>query len=146
LEDSFTVRQAVWIEDEALIHQIRLTVFVIEQGVSAKVEWDGKDRFCSHALAVSERTGEAIGTGRIQESGHIGRIAVLQAWRGKGVGSKLLKQLTQIAQSKGLVKVYLNSQTHALPFYLQHNFVARGPIFMEAGIPHQQMILDSNSK
>jgi len=142
LNNLFTVKEAIWKDEQELIRQVRLAVFVIEQGVSQKIEWDGKDQFCRHAIAFSNKAGEAIGTGRIQESGHIGRIAVLQSWRVKGVGSALLEQLIHIARSKKLPKVYLNSQTHASEFYSRHHFIAQGPIFMEAGIPHQQMILE----
>ncbi len=141
METSFTTREANWQEEEQLIYQIRLTVFVIEQGVSQSIEWDGVDDSCRHAISVSE-DGNSIGTGRIKQSGHIGRIAVIKAWRGKGVGTALLNQLINIAKDSQLPKVYLNSQTHASNFYSQHNFIAEGPIFMEAGIPHQRMSLN----
>ena len=38
-------------------------------------------------------------------------------------------------------QVYLNSQTHAIDFYQRFGFISKGPVYMEAGIPHQRMIL-----
>ncbi|HXV08849.1 MAG TPA: GNAT family N-acetyltransferase, partial [Burkholderiales bacterium] len=43
------------------------------------------------------------------------------------------------ARRLGISEVVLNAQTHALPFYARHGFVAEGPEFMEAGIAHQAM-------
>jgi len=39
-------------------------------------------------------------------------------------------------------RCYLHSQTHALGFYAKHGFVAHGPEFMEADIPHREMELE----
>ena len=135
---SFTIDQSVWPQNAELIQQLREAVFVIEQGVDKNIEWDGRDEQCLHAIAFSD-SNIPIATGRILPSGHIGRIAVLAAWRDKGVGSGILKKLIDIAQASSLIKVYLNSQTHALAFYSRFGFISEGPVFMEAGIPHQRM-------
>ena len=134
----FTIEQSVWPDNAELIKQVREVVFVIEQCVDKKIEWDGRDAQCLHAIAFSS-SNQAIATGRILPSGHIGRIAVLAAWRNKGVGTGILNKLIEIAQSSNHEKIYLNSQTHALAFYQRFGFIAEGPVFMEAGIPHQRM-------
>lgn len=113
---------------------------MVEQGVSAELEWDGLDEACLHALAISA-TGEAIGCGRISSEGNIGRIAVLSAWRGKRVGSSLLESLLGYAHSQHYAQVELGAQIQAVPFYWRFNFTEIGEIFMDANMPHIKMQL-----
>jgi predicted GNAT family N-acyltransferase len=125
---------------------IRRTVFVVEQGVPEDIELDEHDAHCLHALA-RDPAGRAIGTGRLLPAerngavavGHIGRMAVLAAWRGRGIGSALLERLVAAAASRGDAQVALSAQTHALEFYRAHGFVAEGGQYLDAGIPHQAM-------
>lgn len=132
------VRVANWDDDEQEIYRIRHEVFVVEQAVDPALEWDGLDAGCTHALALDE-TGRAIGTGRLAPDGKIGRMAVIEAARGRGAGAAILALLVDAARRAGLASVYLHAQTHALPFYARHGFVANGPEFDEAGIPHRAM-------
>ncbi len=141
MSTDFYIDNANWPEQSELLRSIRETVFVIEQGVAATIEWDGKDHLCQHVIAFSADD-KAIGTGRLLPDGHIGRIAVIAAWRGKGVGAAMLEKLITLVKDAGAKRVYLNSQTHALEFYQRFAFVAEGDVYMEAGIPHQRMILE----
>ncbi len=118
---------------------IREVVFVVEQGVPVELELDGLDPACQHVLALDSED-RPIGTARMQECGHIGRIAVLRPWRKRGVGSRLLTALIQIAREAGLETVDLDSQLHAIGFYEKHGFRARGDSFLDAGIPHRNML------
>ncbi len=138
MSESYAVRRARWPDDEVQIRRIREAVFVREQSVPLELEWDGKDPECVQLLAYSPG-GEAIGTARMSPSGHIGRMAVLAGWRRNGVGSALLTTLLTIAREEGLSVVYLNAQTEALDFYIQHDFQAEGEVFLDAGIPHRRM-------
>src|SRR5690606_21065604 len=77
------------------LHAVRDAVFVREQGVPVALEHDALDRACVHVLARTP-SGDAIGTGRLVPPGEglparIGRMAVLPAWRGRGVGATLLQ-------------------------------------------------------
>ncbi len=138
---SFTVRLAVWPQDEQLIHSVRKAVFVQEQGVPADLEWDGKDRECTHVLAelVIGAKRDAVGTGRLLPDGKIGRMAVLSKYRGKGIGGEILTALVEAARTRGLHEVYLHAQSHAMAFYQRFGFVVEGDEFQEAGIPHLKM-------
>ena len=118
---------------------IRFAVFVEEQGVLAQIELDAMDEHCLHALAFEQDA--AVGTGRLLPDGHIGRMAVLKAWRGRGVGAALLERLVQAARERGDAEVVLSAQVHALGFYRAHGFTAYGNVYDEAGIPHQAMRL-----
>lgn len=145
----YSTIKANWPEQADVLKSIRESVFVNEQGVSSDIEWDGRDHLCQHIIAYSN-TEQPIGTGRILPSGHIGRIAVNASWRGKGVGSAILIALINLARERfegtNTDSVYLNSQTHAIPFYRQFDFEPEGTIFMEADIPHQKMTLRFKAK
>ncbi|HET6676319.1 MAG TPA: GNAT family N-acetyltransferase [Nitrospiraceae bacterium] len=128
-----------WAKTEPTIRAIRGAVFLTEQGVPEELEWDGLDPLCSHVLAWN-RAGEAIGTARMQAEGKIGRMAVLRDWRGRGVGFAILQRLLDLAARNGLPRVTLAAQMHALGFYERAGFHAIGDRFMDAGIPHRQMV------
>jgi predicted GNAT family N-acyltransferase len=126
-----------WENARALAAPIRLVVFVQEQGVPAALEMDEMDARCVHALAFDGE--RAIATGRLLPDGHIGRMAVLSEFRGKGVGGAVLTKLMEAAKSRGEREVVLSAQVHALPFYAAYGFTAFGEIYEEAGIPHRDM-------
>lgn len=134
-----TVKIADWEADSQILRAIREAVFVVEQNVPVELEWDGLDPACIHAIAWVG--GEPVGTARLLDDGHIGRMAVLEQWRGQGIGSQLLQTLIAIARERGMRKCALNAQTHALAFYQRHGFVAEGDEFDDAGIPHRHMVL-----
>lgn len=138
MQHKFIVREATWAEAAERLRAIRACVFIREQGVPEEMEWDGLDEGCIHLLAETAQ-GDAIGTVRLQADGHIGRMAVLKEWRGRGVGSALLLQSLEIARAMGLDRVVLNAQTSALGFYRKSGFTASGGEFMDAGIPHYRM-------
>ena len=132
-----SVRTADWSVDREILTALRVDVFIREQGVPADMEWDEFDAHSRHVVAMAD--GVPIGTGRLLPDGHIGRMAVLREWRGKGAGSALLTSLLEIARRLGMRHVRLNAQVQALPFYLRHGFQAQGEEFPEAGIPHRRM-------
>jgi len=134
----FTVKPVYWLASEAMLRAIRTAVFVEEQGVPQELEWDGLDDHAYHVMAVAA-DGAPIGTGRLLQDGHIGRVAVLKQWRGKGVGKALLDILMVVANKMGYEEVKLHAQTRVADFYLRRGFVAQGREFMEAGIPHISM-------
>jgi len=116
---------------------IRFAVFVEEQGVPREIELDEMDDACVHAVAFEGEN--AVGTGRLLPNGHIGRMAVLRQWRGRGIGSRMLERLIEEARSRGDREVALSAQVHAAAFYRAHGFVEEGGEYLEAGIPHQAM-------
>ena len=130
--------------DEA--YPIRYAVFVDEQKVPPEMELDAHDPVSLHIIA--RQGGKAVGTGRLLPAqkndegrmvGHIGRMAVLKDWRGRGVGAVLLTGLMAAARSRGDHELVLSAQTHALGFYRRFGFAEEGPQYLDAGIPHQDM-------
>ena len=134
---ALAVRLGSWDELSAQASPIRFTVFVDEQKVPVELELDEFDPLSCHALALAGD--EAVGTGRLLPDGHIGRMAVLAAWRGRGVGALLLQALIDEAKRRGMARVVLNAQTHALGFYARFGFVPEGEEYEEAGLPHRTM-------
>ena len=133
------VINADWQHDRALLSEIRRRVFIEEQNVPNDLEWDGADDDARHWLALHD--GEPVGTARMLRNGHIGRMAVLNHARNRGVGSAILRHVLEDARRQQLREVYLHAQTHALPFYAREGFVAEGAEFPDAGIPHRTMRL-----
>lgn len=141
MNNRIELRLARWPEDAPMLREVRELVFVNEQHVPVELEWDGIDIDCVHALALNEN-GEPIGTGRLLPDGHIGRMAVLKHWRGRGVGSQIMKLLMDEGSRRNHSGLILNAQVSAVPFYEQFGFISRGSVFEEAGIPHMEMVLD----
>ena len=120
---------------------IRYTVFVDEQNVPIEEERDHYDETAIHLLAVDD--GKPVGTARIvqlNDVGKIGRVAVLAEQRGTGLGRKIIEACLYEMRGRSDIKIAkLGSQTHALGFYEKLGFVAEGPEFDDAGIPHRMM-------
>ncbi len=138
-QDAFHIHVGTWNEMGKRARQVRKTVFVDEQGVPLDLECDSFDAVSQHVLAVDTNE-NAIGTGRLLPDGHVGRMAVLPEWRGKGVGAALLRKLMVSARENGVQQLALNAQICAVPFYTRFGFVPMGSEFIEAGILHLVMI------
>jgi predicted GNAT family N-acyltransferase len=137
----FTVAKTDWSRDASRLAAIRRTVFIDEQGVPEDMEWDEHDTVSLHFLAIAD-DGTPIGCARLLPDGHIGRMAVLPSWRGRGVGRALLVAAVSEARRHGLTRVRLSAQTHAADFYARAGFVAAGAEYEDAGIPHVAMQKD----
>jgi len=135
---SFRIIEADRALHAADIRHIRHTVFVLEQAIPASLEWDGLDARCIHALGLLE-DGRAVATGRLQDDGRIGRMAVLTDWRGQGIGRAILEYLLGLARHQEMSEVYLHAQAEAASFYNRTGFTDSGKSFMEAGILHIEM-------
>lgn len=136
---TFDVRVTDWNRDADALRAVRRAVFIVEQHVPEAMEWDDDDRGSVHLVAEDDG-GRAIGCARLLADGHIGRVAVLRAWRGRGVGHALMRCTLDTARASGLRRVALHAQTHACAFYARLGFSAEGGVYDEAGIPHQTMV------
>lgn len=133
------------VEDEAarrLCLRLRWTVFVEEQNVPPSLEVDQHDSSGAvHALVLLD--GIPAGTGRFVfvEPGlaRIGRMAVLDQARGKGLGRTLLRFLEDEARRRGAQRFTLNAQVSARCFYEKAGYQPVGAVFDDADIPHLRM-------
>lgn len=122
---------------EVKIRSVRKQVFTVEQQVDEDIDFDGRDAEAVHALI--EIDGVPIATGRMLPDGHIGRMAVLQPWRGKGFGRLIIETLVTWAEKKRLTAVFLGAQIQVAGFYRRLGFRPCGEAFMEIGIEHLPM-------
>ncbi|WNC08221.1 GNAT family N-acetyltransferase [Pseudomonas coleopterorum] len=136
--NSIDVRVADWHKDNRDIRRIREAVFIAEQSIPAELEWDEDDLSAVHFLAVEGDY--AVGTARLLADGEIGRVSVLKDWRGLRVGDKLLQAVIAHANSLGLREQKLSAQVHATAFYEHHGFRVVSGEFLEAGLPHVDMV------
>ncbi|OHE84910.1 MAG: GNAT family N-acetyltransferase, partial [Lysobacterales bacterium RIFOXYA1_FULL_68_6] len=120
------------------LHRVRQAVFVEEQGVPRDLEQDALDPLCHHVIA-RDAAGQPIGTARLTPDHRIGRMAVLSAWRGRGVGEAMLLALLAEARRRHWPAVSLHAQVEAEGFYARQGFLPEGERFLEAGIEHQGM-------
>jgi YbgC/YbaW family acyl-CoA thioester hydrolase len=138
------VQQGDWRTQRGPAMALRDAVFAAEQGIPAALMSDDADAGALHALAVN-RAGLAVGSGRLvtlQDGiGRIGRMAVHAGVRGAGVGAQLLRALVDAGRQQGLAELALHAQTSAEAFYRRAGWLAEGPVFEEAGVPHQTMRL-----
>ena len=132
-----------WQEASQDAYLIREKVFIEEQGVPEDMELDEFDPTSKHALAYEGHL--CVGTGRLvhlnSHHAQIGRMAVLSAFRNRGIGKAILSRLIALAKSEGVLTLTLHSQVSAIPFYAKLGFIAEGSIYDEAGIAHRNMIL-----
>jgi len=138
---TFTISILTWDKARPLARPVREKVFVDEQKVPRELEWDEWDERCDHAIAC-DADGRAVGTARLTPDGRLGRMAVLRECRGLGAGAALLEALLVRAREMSLTRVTLHAQTHAAGFYRRFGFSERGGEFLEAGIPHFEMVLE----
>jgi len=133
-----SVRLADWSSDANRLMTVRRRVFIEEQSVPESLEWDGADPAAVHFIA-EDAQGHPVGTARLLDDGHVGRMAVLPQWRRRGVASALLRAVMHTARARGLRRLKLNAQTQVVGFYEQHGFLVEGDEFQDAGIPHRPM-------
>ena len=137
----FRVVEADWHARSVELMAVRNAVFVDEQGVPPELECDGRDDEAMHFLAV-DKADKPVGAARLLGDGQIGRIAVLPAFRRRGIGRRLLDLALESACTRGDGRVWLRAQIDAQELYLKAGFRIVGERFMEAGIPHIAMERD----
>ena len=126
---------------------VRRRVFIVEQHVPEAEEIDVYDAdpatvyACRHVIVRLE--GRPVATGRLllaePDGLHIGRVAVLAEHRRRGIGRAVMRALHDLARFRNARSVTLAAQLHAIPFYERLGYVARGPVFLDAGIEHRWM-------
>lgn len=117
---------------------IRETVFIKEQNF--KVEFDDTDEIATHIVMYLDA--KPVGCCRLfnqENEYHIGRIAVLKPYRGKGYGEKILLQAEKVAKEKGADCIKLSAQVRASGFYEKLGYKKYGEIYFDEYCEHIAM-------
>lgn len=123
--------------------RIREEVFVREQAVDPKEEYDSFEEEASQFIAYAGVQEVGTGRWRFTKNGiKLERFAVLKPFRGRGVGQALVKAVLDDIQdhpeSAGKT-IYLHGQVTAMGLYEKFGFQKSGPLFVECGIDHYLM-------
>lgn len=116
--------------------EIRRKVFTEEQGFQN--EFDPIDKVAAHLVLLGD---EPIGTCRVffdeeRNCCILGRLAVLKAYRGQGIGRILVSHAQAYARELGGKVLRLHAQCRITPFYEKLGFSPFGEIDYEEDCPH----------
>ncbi|WP_286267229.1 GNAT family N-acetyltransferase [Thalassotalea atypica] len=135
----YSVSRVPWEQAEPLLKDVRERVFICEYRIPKSIEFDRKDRTAYHMLVCDDITQEPIATGRILNTGEIGRIAVVMEHRKLKLDQIVIQGLMQIAKELSLNEVFIHSPLDAVEYFRKNKFYTVGSVFMEAGLPKQRM-------
>ncbi len=127
------------------ILKFRTEVFVVGQNCLC-VEPDGKDYSAWHLWLEDKE--QILAYARIFAPGDydgkhasIGRVAVREDFRGRGLGKEVMKKsLDFIRKKSGEVPVKISAQAYLVDFYKHLGFVPASEIYLEENMPHLAMI------
>lgn len=146
MTSTFEVRKVNSTADLLSCFSIRYDVFVQEQEVPFVLEVDNRDFLPSTVHILVLENEKPVGTLRvIQDSAtsyHLGRIAVVKDFRGRGLGRLLVEQAHAELQKRheGVVEITLDAQEYAIAFYERLGYsLTERERFLDAGIWHREM-------
>ncbi len=132
-------------EELYAILQLRSAIFVIEQQCIYQ-DMDGKDKKAIHVLGYAEEElvayTRAFGPGDYFSEASIGRVAVRESHRGKGLGYQIMETTIEAIEAIfSTQKIALSAQSYLKEFYRDMGFIPEGPEYEEDGIPHIRMVM-----
>jgi N-acetylglutamate synthase-like GNAT family acetyltransferase len=99
-----------------------------EEGQFHLVAVDGPGRVIGCALAVI-----------MENRAKVRQIAIEEAYRGRGIGTKLIKDIEQAVRSKNIGTLTLHARVTARRFFEKLGYTATSGVFTEVTIPHIKM-------
>ncbi|MDA3502970.1 GNAT family N-acetyltransferase [Acinetobacter sp. AOR34_HL] len=140
----YRVQSGHWDKLEQDAKFIRKQVFIIEQNIPEEEEWDDQDMISDHFVVYDQD--QPIATARLLQHNSVGRVAVLKAYRGQGIGRMIMLEIIRQAHQQDRKFLQLSSQVHAISFYEKLGFSIQGDAYDECGIPHIKMQLVIETK
>ena len=129
-------------DDLREVEDVRMRVFVEEQGFRAAEEMDAYDARAIHCL-LYDGEGKPAATGRlyIDDDGYwrIGRVAVVRERRGQQMGDLVMRMLLDKALGAGAKRFRLLAQRQAEGSYSRYGFTPYGEEVLDQGVPHIEM-------
>ena len=139
----YQVKHGCWDQLQQDAKLIRTQVFICEQGITEADEWDDQDVISQHFVIYDQD--QPIATARLLQNHSVGRVAVVKAYRGQGLGQMIMLEIISYAQKQDLSILTLSSQVHAISFYEKLGFTVQGNPYDECGISHIEMTMNLNT-
>ena len=119
------------------VKMIREKVFIQEQGFEN--EFDETDKIAQHIVLYNEEM--PIATCRIFKGDDdreyiLGRLAVIREYRGKGLGSAMLKEAENLVIQNGGNTLTLHAQCRVKEFYVNLGYSEFGDVDYDEDCPH----------
>ncbi len=135
-------------EDFAKYYDLRWNILRKPWNQPRGSERDDMEDRSIHIMAC-DKYNKVIGVGRLHfntlHEAQIRYMAVDDCYRGKGIGSLILKELENRALKKGAKYIVLNSRESAIDFYKKHGYFVVGKSHMLFGvISHLKMMKSLN--
>lgn len=140
----YRVQSGHWDKLEQDAKFIRKQVFIIEQNIPEEEEWDDQDMISDHFVVYDQD--QPIATARLLQNNSVGRVAVLKAYRGQGIGRMIMLEIIRQVHQQDRKFLQLSSQVHAISFNEKLGFSIQGDAYDECGIPHIKMQLVIETK
>tara|TARA_B100000212_G_scaffold2083_1_gene1604 strand:- start:280 stop:711 length:432 start_codon:yes stop_codon:yes gene_type:complete len=133
------IKTATTKKDKDKCFSIRRNVFVKEQNILEKIEFDDESIDATYFIAQYKNIYVGTARCRLTDFGiKLERFAVLKSYRNLGVGKQLALYILNSIKNEKLI--YLHAQETVINFYSKLGFKKSGSQFFEAEIPHQKMI------
>lgn len=135
--DFMEIRKYNCMHEDVLM--IRTVVFVEEQDF--KEEFDDIDNHCTFLVMYDGVKPVAMCRYFPVEEGvyAIGRIAVIKEYRGRNIGSEIVKEAERQVKKLGAKQAVLSAQTRAREFYEKLGYVGEGEYYYEEWCEHIKM-------
>lgn len=118
-----TVKLAMKMEDSLQAFAVRAACFIGEQDIPYSEEFDGHDFGATHILACLGE--EPVGAVRLRWFKSFAmpeRLAVMQRFRGHGIGELLIERCRQLADSRGASTLYTQALPQDVPYWEKHGW------------------------
>lgn len=116
---------------------LRMLVFVQEQGISPKMEFDSYDTDSTSYVVIYYRS-IPIATGRYQQDDqttlHPDRLCIRKDWRKKGIGRRVLLELEHRGKVNGCTLSRIHGEKQAVGFYKKMGYHVVSDEFIEDGV------------
>ena len=147
---TFCTFQELTVEQLFEVLQLRVDVFVVEQ-VCAYPELEEHDRYPeTRHLSGRNELGQLIAYARLLPPGlkypevNLGRFVVRADFRQQGIGHQLLlTALQDVSHHWPKTSIRISAQDYLQDFYAQYGFIRVSGVYLEDGIPHVEMVKES---
>jgi len=127
---------------EEWVNAVRLRERILREPLGSKFSEEELNEERDHIQIAGFTEVELIATAVLVPEGDymkMQRVAVLETYRNKKVGSGILEFCESLARNKGAKTMYCHARDSAVKFYAQNNYKEEGAYFDEDGIPHLKM-------